>query len=191
MSRGDVSRVIEQLLEADAVLSTRDVAARAGVSRQAAHKQLRALVDAGVLAVEGKARAARYQRGDATVRALRSKVDTLAAALQGIAPAPRRVVDVSRPVDVSAPAPTPAQRAPRRVTLAVAEAGSLYRLSARLLLADVSALVVVLDFNGVMDASDEFLEEVFERWAPDHPETQLEVVHVPEGLRERLARYAG
>ncbi|MDX2014000.1 MAG: hypothetical protein SFW67_27635, partial [Myxococcaceae bacterium] len=43
----------------------------------------------------------------------------------------------------------------------VASAGSRYRLSARLLLLDVQPGVVEVDFTGVEDLGDEFLDELF------------------------------
>jgi STAS-like domain of unknown function (DUF4325) len=67
--------------------------------------------------------------------------------------------------------------------------GSLYRLSARLLLNDVAADEVVFDFNGVMEASDEFLEELFVRWPAANPGAKLFGAHVPEALEARLAHY--
>lgn len=200
MARGVVSQVIEALLEQDERLTTRDVAHRAGVSRQAAQKQLKLLVSSGVLTVEGKARAAKYRRPDADVRKLKAKVSDLAELLRikvddlppvGGTP---RVVD-SPPAPTPAPAPVDALPAnvlplPRLVSLAVAETGALYRLSARLLLHEVQADVLTLDFNGVMEATDEFLEEVFLRWAPQHPCAVLRIVNVPPSLEERVNRYA-
>ena len=131
---GIVTQTIERLLATAPAISTTDVARAAGVSRQAAHKQLRLLVRAGLVSVEGKARASRY----------------------------------------SHVAPTPL-----RTTLEVASAGSLFRLSARLLLDEVEAGEVTLDFTGVVDVGEEFLEEIFAVWAPAHPRVHLRVVHLP------------
>lgn len=210
MGRGVVSQVIEELLSKDARLTTRDVAHRAGVSRQAAQKQLKLLVSSGMLTVEGKARAAKYRRPDADVRALRAKVSDLAELLRFKLDDPKPTVnpqvDVSRgavalpAVDDSTPAVAPVQvddsprpanvlPLPRTLTLGVAETGSLYRLSARLLLHEVEADVVTLDFTGVMEATDEFLEEVFVRWAEANPLTVLRAVNVPPELDERVKRY--
>lgn len=66
-----------------------------------------------------------------------------------------------------------------RTRLEVASAGSTYRLSARLLLDGVTAGEVTLDFTGVVDVSEEFLEEVFLSWAPAHPAATLKVAHLP------------
>lgn len=134
--RGIVNQVIERLLAGGRRISSTEVARAAGISRQAAHKQLRALVEAGALAAEGKARACRYRR--------------------------------------AAPAP-----APLRTRLEVATAGSLYRLSARLLLDGLGAGEAVLDFTGVADVGEEFLEEIFVVWAPAHPRVSLRVEHLP------------
>lgn len=68
---------------------------------------------------------------------------------------------------------------PLRQRLDVDSAGSLYRLSARLLLADVVSGEVTLDFTGVVDVGEEFLEEVFLVWAPAHPRVSLRVEHLP------------
>src|SRR5579871_5092313 len=62
MREATTQAVIERMLEERAVLSTRDVAVAASVSRQMAQKLLKALVDDGRLTIEGKARAARYIR---------------------------------------------------------------------------------------------------------------------------------
>jgi hypothetical protein len=80
---------------------------------------------------------------------------------------------------------TALEYAPSRVVLDVASAGSLYRLSARLLLADVDADCVALDFSGVMDVGDEFLEEI-KSWSARRPHVRLEKLNVPESLRARL-----
>lgn len=207
MPRGVVSAVIEQLLESEPRLTTKEVADRAGVSRQAAQKQLKLLVSSGVLTVEGKARAAKYRRPDADVRALKAKVSDLAELLRFKLddPKPTVVVD-SRPVvlpnkvdDSARPVakalvddsarPANVLPLPKTVTLGVAETGSLYRLSARLLLQEVQADVVTLDFTGVMEVAEEFLEEVFVRWADANPLTVLRAVNVPDTLRERVLRF--
>lgn len=72
-----------------------------------------------------------------------------------------------------------ARVAPLRTRLEVASAGSAFRLSARLLLDGVEAGEVTLDFTGVADLSEEFLEEVFLVWAPAHPAVTLRVAHLP------------
>jgi DNA-binding Lrp family transcriptional regulator len=207
MARGVVSQVIEELLESEPRLTTKEVADRAGVSRQAAQKQLKLLVSSGVLTVEGKARAAKYRRPDADVRALKAKVSDLAELLRFKLddPKPTVVVD-SRPVVIPAKvddSARPVAKAlvddsrrpanvlplPKAVHLGVAETGALYRLSGRLLLQDVAADIVTLDFTGVMEASEEFLEEVFLRWADANPLTVLRAVNVPDALRERVQKY--
>ena len=159
MARGSVQQMIEQLLKQTSRVSTREVAIGAGVSRQAAQKQLKALVRAGRLAVEGRARAARY----------RLEVD-----------------DSARPVDV----PPESSTAPRRVLRHVAETGSLFRLSARLLLSELTADELVLDFTGVMDVGEEFLEEVFTCFPQANPGVQLAIVNLPPGVRARVRDYA-
>jgi AcrR family transcriptional regulator len=71
---------------------------------------------------------------------------------------------------------------PIRQRVEVASAGSLYRLSARLLLMDVMAGEVTLDFTGVVELGEEFLDEVFSRWAPANPSVRLKVAHLPSKL---------
>ena len=68
---------------------------------------------------------------------------------------------------------------PLRTKLDVASAGSLFRLSARLLLDGVESGEVTLNFTGVVDVGEEFLDEVFLVWAPVHPRVTLRVVHLP------------
>ncbi len=130
--RGIVNRVIGQLLSSSTEVSSTDVARAAGVSRQAAHKQLTNLVRLGQLTFSGQARARRYTK----VVPLRTRLD-------------------------------------------VASAGSLYRLSARLLLDEVTGGEVTLDFTGVIDVSEEFLDEIFLVWAPAHPAVSLKIAHLP------------
>jgi len=74
---------------------------------------------------------------------------------------------------------TPCAPTPLRARLDVASAGSLYRLSARLLLDEVESGEVTLDFTGVADIGEEFLDEVFLVWAPAHPRVALRVAHLP------------
>jgi hypothetical protein len=173
-----VSEVIEALLQQSDEISTRQVAALAGVSRQGAQKQLKALVELGRLTVHGHARAARYKKPD-RVQALWAKVAQLSQALQ---PAPE-------PLHAQARFGLP--RLQRQV-LEVASAGSLFRLSARLLLSEVvpEATSVVLDFTGVVDVGDEFLEEIFQRWAIDHGAVRLSTENVAPGLQPKVAGYA-
>lgn len=168
-----VRTVIDDFLLRGSAVTTRDVAARAGVSRQAAQKQLKALVAKGELRVEGKARAAKYFKREQQPN-LWAKVQALAEALDGIVnPAPLTILQ-------------PQARMSREQRVEVASAGSLFRLSARLLLQDVDCDVLTLDFRGVEDVGDEFVEEVFEKWAPAHPSTKLRIVNLPESLRARL-----
>jgi DNA-binding Lrp family transcriptional regulator len=134
--RGIVNQVIERLLESGKEISSTEVARAAGISRQAAHKQLRRLVTLGVVSAEGNARACRYR-------------------------------------------PALAAPAPLRTRLDVASAGSMYRLSARLLLDGIESGEVTLSFTGVMEVGEEFLEEIFLVWAPAHPRATLRVVHLP------------
>lgn len=93
----------------------------------------------------------------------------------------------------AAPAATPVQAL--RTRLEVASAGSTYRLSARLLMDGVTAGEAILDFTGVYDVGEEFLEELFLAWAPKHPQVTLKVAHFPSkyaallfGLARRTAQ---
>ncbi|MGV3623492.1 MAG: STAS-like domain-containing protein [Archangium sp.] len=79
---------------------------------------------------------------------------------------------------------------PLRARLEVASAGSLYRLSARLLLMDVEAREVELDFTGVTALGEEFLDELFLVWAPAHPAVQLKVVHLPARFAPEFFAFA-
>lgn len=142
--RGIVNQVIGQLLSSSSrPFSSTEVAAAAGISRQAAHKQLRNLVRAGTLSMQGNARARRY----AKVAQLRTSLD-------------------------------------------VASAGSMYRLSARLLLDEVGSGEVTLDFTGVVDIGEEFLDEIFVVWAPAHPHVTLRIAHLPSRFAAMLFNLA-
>ena len=77
-----------------------------------------------------------------------------------------------------------------RQRVEVATAGSHYRLSARLLMLDVVAGHVTLDFTGVVELGDEFLEELFLVWAPAHPRVTLQVVHQPSKLAPQFFAFA-
>jgi DNA-binding transcriptional ArsR family regulator len=77
-----------------------------------------------------------------------------------------------------------------RQRVEVATAGSFYRLSARLLMMDVVAGHVSVDFTGVMELGDEFLEELFLVWAPAHPRSTLQVVHLPSKFAEQFFAFA-
>lgn len=79
---------------------------------------------------------------------------------------------------------------PLRQRVEVASAGSLFRLSARLLLLDVKAGEVTLDFTGVAELGDEFLDEVFLQWAPKHPWVQLKVERLPAKLAPGFFAFA-
>jgi hypothetical protein len=190
-----VRDVIDQLMSLSKPITTREVAARAGVSRQGAQKQLKALVESGELSVEGKARAARYfkkeSRRDELATAgvlaakhspdLWGKVNQLSEALAEIVNRPALTI----PIPGRAPMHAQARMA-RAQTVEVASAGSLFRLSARLLLADVDCDELILDFNGVQDLGDEFVEEVFERWTVAHPLTKLRIVNLQEALAAKV-----
>jgi hypothetical protein len=169
-----VRAVIDELLQLSQPITTKTVATRAGVSRQAAQKQLKALVEDGALTVEGKARAARYHPKKDDAKRLWAKVEALAQALTGI--------DNLPPVGLT----IPQARMSRAQTVEVASAGSLFRLSARLLLQDVDCDELTLDFRGVEDLGDEFVEEVFERWAKQHPLTKLRIVNLLPALEPRV-----
>jgi hypothetical protein len=171
--------VIRRLILARAVISTRDVAAEAKVSRQAAQKLLHSLVSNGELTIEGKARAARYRRVDDS-RVDDSPVDVGDSGFRSAA----QLADWGSPYAALPFAGV--HEEPRRVRLDVASAGSLYRLSARILLCDLDADEALLDFTGVMDVGDEFLEEVFQLWAKAHPSVQLLPVNVSEALASRI-----
>jgi hypothetical protein len=167
-----VRAVIDELLQRSEAITTKGVAERAGVSRQAAQKQLKQLVEDGALLVEGKARAARYHPKKDDAKRLWSKVEALAQALAGIDNLPSLTI--------------PQARMSRAQTVEVASAGSLFRLSARLLLQDVDCDELTLDFRGVEDLGDEFIEEVFERWAKQHPLTKLRIVNLLPALEPRV-----
>ena len=89
MPRGDVRETLEQLLQRDGAVSTKRVAQEAGVSRQAAQKQLKALVASGVLRVEGKARAAKYSLIGSVMASVESPTATHR---QSTPRAPRRAI---------------------------------------------------------------------------------------------------
>ncbi|MDP2275413.1 MAG: helix-turn-helix domain-containing protein [Archangium sp.] len=74
--------------------------------------------------------------------------------------------------------------------LEVATAGSAYRLSARLLMMDVEAGHVTLDFTGVVELGEEFLEELFLVWAPAHPQVTLRLVHLPAKFAPQFFDFA-
>ncbi|MBK7861915.1 MAG: hypothetical protein IPJ65_25530 [Archangiaceae bacterium] len=167
-----VRGAIDELLSRPSGLTTREVAELAGVSRQAAQKQLKARVAQGELRVEGRARAARYYLKPKGPD-LWAKVQALADALSGLTPP-------------AASALQPQARLSRAQTVEVASAGSQYRLSARLLLQDVDCDLLTLDFNGVYELGDEFVEEVFEKWAKAHPATTLLTVNVDQALAAKL-----
>ena len=77
-----------------------------------------------------------------------------------------------------------------RQRVEVATAGSHYRLSVRLLMLEVVAGHVTLDFTGVIELGDEFLEELFLIWAPAHPRVTLQVVHLPSKLAPQFFAFA-
>ncbi|MDX2011538.1 MAG: DUF4325 domain-containing protein, partial [Myxococcaceae bacterium] len=72
----------------------------------------------------------------------------------------------------------------------VASAGSRYRLSARLLLLDVQPGVVEVDFTGVEDLGDEFLDELFVVLSARHPEVTLKPVHLPARFAPQFFAFA-
>lgn len=139
--RGVAVAIIESRLDSGLPISTAEVAQAAGITRQAAHKWLKVMVERGLLECRGKARAARYLRA-----------------------------------------------APKRTLLAIATIGSSFRLQARLLLSDVPPGGLVLDFLGCSEVTEEFLDEVFLRWAPNHPLVSLEIENFPVQFVEVLDR---
>jgi len=188
MARGDVRQAIDNLLAQGGAVTTGEVAALAGVSRQAAQKQLKALVAAGRLTVQGKARAARYLAVDDS-RTGAGPVDDAAPwshfpqpAADETGPGLRALAPLltSAPVDDSARA--------GRVRLTVADAGAEFRLSARILLCEVTAAELVVDFAGVEDVADEFLDELLVRYAEAHPEVHFEIVNAAAAIRAAVAR---
>ncbi len=72
----------------------------------------------------------------------------------------------------------------------VASAGSYYRLSARLLLLDAQAGQVTLDFTGITELGEEFLEELFLVWAPAHARVKLQVAHLPARFAPQFFDFA-
>jgi hypothetical protein len=180
--------VIRRLILARAVISTREVAAEANVSRQAAQKLLHSLVNDGELAIEGKARAARYRRVDDSGVVDSPAVDDGPGIDDPVGDSGFR--SAAQLSDWGTPyAALPyagLQEEAQRIRLDVASAGSLYRLSARILLCDLEADEAELDFTGVMDVGDEFLEEIFQVWSKAHPSVQLIPVNVPQELAARI-----
>jgi hypothetical protein len=176
--------IVRRLIRKSPVISTRDVAAEARVSRQAAQKLLRSLVNSGELTIEGKARAARYRRVDDLTEGRGPTVDD-SICDSGF----RRAAQVG---DFGSPyAAIPFAEAspePSRLRLDVASAGSLFRLSARMLLCDAAADEVLLDFTGVMEVGDEFLEEIFVVWHKTHASVRLIPINVPPELADRIDR---
>jgi len=183
--------VVSRFLASRAVFSTREVAEAARVSRQAAQKFLQKLVESGRLTIEGRARAARYRRvDDSSDAVLRPVVDSgdRWSEVDGFRGA-AQLADYGTPyaaVPLAPVAPDPTQ-----VTLDVASAGSLFRLSARILLADLEANEALLDFRGVMDIGDEFLEEIFHVWGRAHPGVRLIPINVSPDWAELVDRYVG
>ena len=57
-----IREAILELFDGRSLIRNRDVAVRLGITRQGAHKHLRALVDEGVLMLEGSGRGATYRR---------------------------------------------------------------------------------------------------------------------------------
>lgn len=80
--------------------------------------------------------------------------------------------------------------APMHQRVEVASAGSRFRLSARLLMLDAKPGEVTLDFTGVAELGDEFLDELFNVWAPNHPKTTLKVAHLPSSLAKTFFDFA-
>lgn len=205
MAKGDVQLTIARLLDQGGELSTKSVAELAGVSRQAAQKQLKALVKQGKLDVRGKARAARYLPSQ-RVDSLWKKVAQLGAELT-IAPLPPMHAQAQFPI--TNPRPTapgrrltippprttapqfhlPVDDSPKRQQLAVLPFGAQFRLSARLLLTEVDGDEVTLDFEGIEELGEEFLEEVFHVWVDAHPEVAIRIVNLAPPLVERLHRF--
>jgi hypothetical protein len=72
----------------------------------------------------------------------------------------------------------------------VASAGSRYRLSARLLLLDVQPGLVEVDFTGVDDLGDEFLDELFVVLAAKHPDVTLKPVRLPARFAPQFFAFA-
>lgn len=64
----------------------------------------------------------------------------------------------------------------------MASAGSRFRLSVRLLMLEVTAGLVEVDFTGVDEVTEEFLDELFLVWAPAHALTTVRPVHLPARL---------
>jgi hypothetical protein len=57
-------------------------------------------------------------------------------------------------------------------------------------LMDVTAGEVTLDFTGVVELGDEFLDEVFLVWAPANPHVTLRVAHLPARLAPAFFGFA-
>jgi hypothetical protein len=205
MPRGPAQLTIERLLDGNSELTTKEVAELAGVSRQAAQKQLKALVKQGRLTVRGKARAARYVPAE-RVDALWKKVAQLGHELStGPLPsmhaqaqfpitnprptAPGRRLTIPPPRSTAPMFELPVDDSPKRQRIAVLPFGAQFRLSARLLLTEVDCDEVTLDFEGVAELGEEFLEEVLHVWAEAHPQVAIQIVNLAPPLVERLQRF--
>ncbi|MCA2978715.1 MAG: DUF4325 domain-containing protein [Myxococcaceae bacterium] len=89
-----------------------------------------------------------------------------------------------------APLPTAAPVRPLVQRVQVASAGARFRLSARLLLLEVQPGVVEVDFTGVEDLADEFLDELFIVLAGRHSDITLRPVHLPARFAPQFFAFA-
>jgi hypothetical protein len=89
-----------------------------------------------------------------------------------------------------APRPASSDVRPLIQRVQVASAGSRYRLSARLLLLEVQPGLVEVDFTGVDDLGDEFLDELFVVLAAKHPDVTLRPVRLPARFAPQFFAFA-
>lgn len=78
MGKAEVGEIVNRLILTNGGFGSSELAARAGISRQAVHRYLRDLVATGVLVREGKGRAARYRPRKTTFNAHLQRTEGLA-----------------------------------------------------------------------------------------------------------------
>lgn len=138
-----IRSAIDEILAVQASVASREVASVAGISRQAAHRHLMRLVQLGVLRVEGHGRSVRYVRPMAgVVRADRSAASVVPGS------------EFWRPL---------VQRLDGLAYVRLIEVGGRFetRKEARQIISSLQGYrQILVDFRGVMDASDAFLREL-------------------------------
>src|SRR4051812_35196912 len=71
----NVQEIVTELLLQREVITNREVARLAGLTRQAVHRHLWAMVEGGSLTLEGEGRGARYRKAGPAVRRVRFDVE--------------------------------------------------------------------------------------------------------------------